>query len=351
MGAVLIPALRLSRLIGSVTVISLLALSGCTPVPDRGARPESAHPSRSFRLAFGRGGPDTTTYPGDVVVPRNPEIYVGTADGSGLVNLTSSEAIDTDPAWSPDGRAIAFVRAVPGDIWPPTFSLFAVAPDGTRLRRLTRCVPPRCPGDGSITWSPDGSTIAFVRGSSIHAVDVSSRTVTLLYAPHRLTGLAGLSCSPDGSAIAFSALAVGTGPDGLPTASGRPQLFALDVHGGGVRRLTRCPEPSCAGDVEPAWSPDGSRIAFTRQRPDGGRDLYLLELTTGRLARVHACRPPECQEGGLQPAWSPDGSHLAFVVGGPLGGDIRLVDTAGRAVVTVTSGPMLDCCPSFDPSP
>jgi TolB protein len=168
-------------------------------------------------------------------------------------------------AWSPDGRRIAFTRNEEvGE--STTFTdddVFVIEGDGDDPRQLTPEQDGR--SSGQPTWSPDGSEIAFVRGQSV------ASTV-----PSRFGG-----------------------------------LFVMRADGSDVRRLT--PDPPGGADTSPAWSPDGREIAFTRGMnlssfPRVNMDIYVVDRA-GRTPRrlTHTARTFE-----TTPAWSPDGSRIAF---------------------------------------
>src|SRR6185503_11770071 len=84
----------------------------------------------------------------------NAEIYSVRPDGSDLQRVTSFPGADVDPAFSPDGRLIAFSRDMDG---LGNYQLFTVRPDGTGLRRISQS--PR--SDRYPAWSPDGASVAF----------------------------------------------------------------------------------------------------------------------------------------------------------------------------------------------
>jgi serine/threonine protein kinase/Tol biopolymer transport system component len=84
-------------------------------------------------------------------------------------------------------------------------------------------------------------------------------------------------------------------------------LYVINVDGTGLRPLTTVP----GSDFDPAWSPDGKRIAFTSLR-DGTRDIYVLTLESGNVTRLTTVEQP-VQENS-QPSWSPFGNQIAYTV-------------------------------------
>jgi TolB protein len=200
-------------------------------------------------------------------------VYVMHADGSGVRRLTDARAEDGGPTWSPDGRRIAFVREG---------ALFVVASAGSPARRFGRAFAGRVDGPA---WSPDGNSIAFdyrPDGSSfqeIWVVDADGRH------PRRLTKLRALSAlpswSPDGRLLAFQSNLRG----------GHFEVYSIALGGSGLRRETR----SSIDTIQPAWSPDGKEIAFSR---DGAiwtvdRGGHERKLTSGDNDSAPVWRPAD----------------------------------------------------------
>ncbi len=158
------------------------------------------------------------------------------ADGSGQQNFTSGSY----PAWSPDGRRIAFVRADNKH----HVGVYVMNADGTEQRRLVRYgTDPR--------WSPDGRTIAFVRRATFDGFNYDIYVVDGDGGPARnLTPTPAYendpAWSPDGRRIAFV-----RGHD----------IWLMNADGSGKRTLTS----GAARDRVPSWSPDGRTIAFDRR--------------------------------------------------------------------------------------
>lgn len=189
-----------------------------------------------------------------------------------------------DPAWSPDGASIAFVRR---DYDGSSCQRIYIArTDGSDARRITD----GC--DGAPAWSPDGTRIAFSRDGALYIAGVDGSNV-------RKLGSDGghPTWSPDGTRLAFTSVA--------------SQLAVINADGTGFRLIS---DPVTAYRViHPAWSPDGSQLAF-----DDGENLLLIN-SDGSGQRVLVRGGQTWGNGWLlsevrnwEPAWSPDGAQIVF---------------------------------------
>ena len=254
-----------------------------------------------------------------------------------------------DPRISPDGARIAFVRTeVDRERYEYHRTIWLASTDGGEPRRLTNG-----PNDTAPRWSPDGHTLAFLRGPAAPVQPKNreerdtGKTTTQLWLlplaggePRQLTHLrhgAGAAVwSPDGGTIAFAAH-VGLPDDfevddaalddkKLPRVRTidhlwhkldgtgyiyelRSHLFSAPVSGGEPRQLT----DGDWDDGEPCWSPNGRSLAFTSDRSDErwswpAASVWTLDLVSGALKRL-----TEETIGAATPTWSPDGAHIAFI--------------------------------------
>ncbi len=172
----------------------------------------------------------------------NDELYVMSADGSGVTRLTNNAAVDGVPAWSPDGTKIAFVSSRDG-----RNEIYVMNPDGSGVTRLSS----EEEEEQQPSWSPDGTRIAFISARDghydIYEMNVDGSGITRL--TNDPSGTFEPSWSPDGTRIAFRS-----------NRDGNAQIYVMNADGSGATRLTN----NYDSDWQPTWSPDGSRIAFTK---------------------------------------------------------------------------------------
>jgi dipeptidyl aminopeptidase/acylaminoacyl peptidase len=160
-----------------------------------------------------------------------------------------------DPAWSPDGRRLAFVAPGAGGAG----DVFVADADGTHRGRITRSdrVAERSP-----SWSPDGRHLIVERGGRLVIVRADG-------GGERRIG-SGLEpvWSPGGRRIAFT--------DG-------DNVYLVSTKGGRARAVTSAPGAQTA----PAWAPDGLRLAYVSNET-GAFDIYVLDLRSGVITALTA---------------------------------------------------------------
>jgi TolB protein len=268
------------------------------------------------------------------------ELYRLTADGA-VRQLTSSRGSDFGGVWSPDGRTIAFVSDRDGDdeIW-------SVRADGTGLRQLTRNGGLRGGTpvlDQAPAWSPDGRHLAFVSNRDGGEMEVY-RMRADGSAQVRLTRTARHvmdhepSWSPGGGFIVFSSNRV---------AYDNVEVFRMRSDGTSVVRLTRT--GAGVDDNAPDLSPDGRRIVFSSTRGGGDHDLFTM-TADGRDVRRLAGDPVLDD---VFPRWTPDGRSVVFgTFAGAEGrpsADVWAVGADGRERRRLTTSAAQDSVP--DPAP
>jgi Tol biopolymer transport system component len=256
-------------------------------------------------------------------------IYAMSADGGGSHRLTESEPdastpeglfFQTEPAWSPNGKLIAFASARSG-----SFDIYVMRADGRGTRRLTSTND----DDQHPTWSPDGRSIAFSRGTpgDIYIMRPNGSNVRKLLA--HPTGESEPAWSPDGKWIAY-----------VQREPGSPvrDLWLMRSDGTGSHRLTALD----ASSLNPAWSPDSKHLAFASNVVASLYDIYVL-----RIGRKKARRMTHEGPDTFEPAWSPDGGTIAFAQDG----SIKTIGVDAGEIDELTDGDDNDSSPVWNPKP
>jgi TolB protein len=272
--------------------------SSPTTTTARGGSPETTAPSGGGNNG---GTTATTAYPAAVfggnriAYVTNGQTWTVNPDGTDARFVANSAFY---PAWAPSHSAIAVVDGQnPGGI------LSYITPGGGRYA-LTPAPTGSGNGDSRPTWSPDGVRLAFGRidfggsggYSSIWVINKDGQN------PHRIS-IAGCftadpTWSPDGSHIAFwSSRDHCSSGDNI----GSYELYVMNSDGTGVKRLG-----TAINSGAPAFSPDGTRIAFASDR-DGNFDIWVMDADGTGETRVTSLSGDE-----TDPTWSPDGTRIAF---------------------------------------
>ena len=226
-------------------------------------------------------------------------IWVADAAGRGDPRRYTAGNNDSTPRWSPDGRSLAFVRGPVGEVKPKNKEerargvgkpqLWILPADGGEARQLTWLRD----GAGDPTWSPDGATIVFTaevgQPDDAEAADAQLEEKRV----PAVRTIDRLWNRLDGKGWIYER---------------RSHLFRIPSSGGDPEQLT----DGDWDDGSPAFSPDGRRVAFTSDRAEErwswpGNDVWILELSSKRHTRL----TDERVYAG-PPAWSADGRQLAF---------------------------------------
>ena len=272
------------------------------------------------------GAPDGLSGPnGWIAQSSGGDIYLLAVDQEvrRVIGTDSDGVSEGCPAFSPDGRQLAYGRVAGEVTWnegtdgvqQPSFATYQdstleianVADDGQVTGQLTIAIgdglPPPCP-----VWSPTGDRIAFAvprtstgnptqsaDGSEVRIVTLADRSITVL--PDLLA--TDLEFSPDGTL-----LAIASGSDLVePYVIGSPRIHLYELASGTTRTLE-----GTLGVWTFTWSPDGGRIAYQASLSNH-QELRLIDLAT---EEDRVISEPYGTVHGIGPVWSPDGESILY---------------------------------------
>ncbi len=346
--------IRMTFGLRSTLVLTLAATLVCAIAPRARTEARATDLAGKTRLSVPRIASLPVTPDGTrIAFSSGQEIFLINSDGTGLVQLTYSApgVYNSQPALSPDGTRVAFATFESGHA-----GISIIDVDGTGLRVLTTNIYTR---DSEPAWSPDGLKIAFVRGfdpTSEGTANLSQCGPAQIYvtdADGVFTNLVNLTpdqnatdpaWSPDGMRIAFAS-----------NQDGNYDIFSMANDGTDVQQLTRTEEE----EAEPAWSPDGKQIAyasgylpakvtcgFIHTPLAGGAnlshpDIYVMSNDGGNQTRRTET------ENNLEPTWSPDGVSLAFVSFDVDAYEICVLDPYHKTPFCITSSSGFKSSPSW----
>ena len=232
---------------------------------------------------------------------RRFELIVADADGFNPRTIATSREPLMSPAWSPDGKKLAYVGYEKG-----RSSIYVHTLASGDLKQLVS----EKGINGAPAWSPDGTkmlvTLSFEVNPDIYLVDLASGNRT------RLTDHYGIdtesSFSPDGRQIAF-----------LSDRGGTPQVYVMSVNGGEPRRVTF----QGRQNLRPRFSPDGKSLAVVNL--EGGRySIAMVDLASGATRSL--------TDGPLDesPSFAPNGTVIIYATTGRGNAELATVTTDGR---------------------
>ena len=294
------------------------------------SRPLAAFPGKKSRIAF-----DSDRHGGDT------DIWTMRPNGSRLVNLTAGSGTSDERAnWRADGRKIVFMSDRETPLNPPVpamkgpdFEIFVMNADGSNQTQITFNEL----DDEDPAWSPNGSRIVFVRDFDPVRGKLDLDILTMKAdgtGEQNLTNSPGVldhepNWAPNGRKIAFAR---------APDNDSNNDIYKMSPDGLNIRRLTI----NALNNEFPNWSPDGRRIAFNSNRDEETFEVYTMRAGGGDVTRLTFNKAGD----GL-PAWSPNGRKIAFASDRAGSPDIHTMRADGHNQMNRTNKKSFDYAPDW----
>ncbi|MBA2558359.1 MAG: PD40 domain-containing protein [Propionibacteriales bacterium] len=267
-------------------------------------------------------------------------IFTMQANGTDVRSPLPTVSPSYDPAWSPDGSKLAFASFAHRNNFEIYVAEARPGAPGPRLSILTHDKS----RDSSPAWSPDGQRLAFVsdRAGSYdvwrmdsngdNEVDLSGNAANDCGCFEPFFVFAQPAYSPDGSKIASTS--------DLADPGNNLDVFTMDADGSHVQRLTS----NAAVDAEADWSRDGREIAFASGR-DGDLEIFVMNADGSGPASLTRNGATD-----TQPDWSPDGARFAFTSDRDGNPEIYVMRSDGSRQHNITHNPAIDERPDWRPT-
>ena len=306
-----------ARIAGGMVVATVIAAGLATVAAPRA---DATFPGANGKLAFDAFVDNTSRY----------DIFVMNLDGSGRVPITSTTDDDKGAAWSPDGTKIAFTRQLITNSVFGEMDVWVMDADGSNPVNLTNS-----PGrDFDPAWSPDGTKITFASwrndpspggcspcNADIFVMDADGTDQVAL-----TTTPSSIEMAPDwfGTKIVY---------ESRPLAGGAADLIVANADGSGSpTNLTN----STADDKQPAWWPDGSKIAFSTKPTGAGTSYDVATIPAAGGSVTPLFTTPDSWD--LNPSPLPDGTGVAFDADGSLPSAVPQGSATGKNAVVCKPG-------------